>query len=452
MRRSFTPTLALVLALALALVALLLLAARVAALPYESQRWLDEQEWANANLKGLQGRVLIDGEEYEPVCSCSVPPPEHSQECYPRAVKITRKPDLPGALAPGRLVLDGANLRRLVGDPADLRMADASKHYFSDIDGRSSEEALRVWGGEAGELLLALAVWEDMTIDDTGAPLRYTSVKKAVHDWVRFYDAPSKRKAFYIHTDTDAMAFVEQGVKEEMGGAGDSDSSGGSVSTDDDPSNVDVTMPAPHLQDTVLERLLQPQGNGCPHLKQIMLRPAAYEIREELVQMFLTHVYRMMWDTTEPLRTRMKVYVYHAPDMGGLPHEAAWVDFVVGDTCLEEHKAPLFPAWSDGVSILVNHPQAVDKLHNDTALFIKGMTGGTANSMEILPKLKAKYALWDSLTKGMLPSTQGLPRYEVELSTIQSKTRGTPPPKPSPKSFKDVDPKMYEVGPLDGEE
>ena len=168
--------------------------------------------------------------------------------------------------------------------------------------------------------------------------------------------------------------------------------------------------------------------------------------------MFFTHVYRMMWDSSEPLRTRMKVYVYHAPDMGGLPHEAAWVDFVVGDTCLEEHQAPLFPAWSDGVSILVNHPQAVDKLHNETALFIKGMTGGTANSMEILPKLKAKYALWDSLTKGMLPSTQGLPRFEVELSTIQSKTRGTAPPKPPPKTFKDIDPKMYEVGPLDGEE
>ena len=95
-----------------------------ASLPYESQRWLDEQEWAMTNLQGLEGRVLIDGEVYDPVCTCTVPPPEHSQDCYPRAVKITRKPDLPGTLAPGRLVLDGVNLRRLVGDPADLRSPD----------------------------------------------------------------------------------------------------------------------------------------------------------------------------------------------------------------------------------------------------------------------------------------------------------------------------------------
>ena len=260
----------------------LLAPAASSSLPYESQRWLDEQEWASANLKGLEGRVLIDGEEYDPICTCTVPPPEHSQDCYPRAVKITRKPDLPGNLAPGRMVIDGLNLRKLVGDPADLRMVDTRKHYFSDIDGRSSEEALRVWGGEAGELLLALAVWDEMTLDETGSPLRYTSVKRAVHDWVRFYNAPSKRKAFYIHTDTDAMAFVEQGVKDIVdegadGGSGASDNEAG------DPYNIDITMPPPHLQDKVLERLLQPQGNGCPHLKQIMMRPAAYGIREELV-------------------------------------------------------------------------------------------------------------------------------------------------------------------------
>ena len=202
--------------LAAAVLALLALpTARPVSLPYESQRWLDEEEWSQANLKGIEGRFLIDGEEYEPVCTCSVPPPEHSQECYPRAVKITRKPNLGGELAPGRLVLDGLNLRKLVGDPADLRVVDVRKQYFSDIDGRSSEEALHVWGGEAGELLLALSVWDDMTVDKTGSGLRYTSVKKAIHDWVQFYNAPSKRKSFYIHTDTDAMAFVEQGLFRE---------------------------------------------------------------------------------------------------------------------------------------------------------------------------------------------------------------------------------------------
>ncbi len=385
-------------------------AAAARALPFESQRWIDEEEWAQTFLQDLDARVLVDGEEFTPTCSCRVPPPEHSAKCYPRVVKITRKADLPGDLQPGRLVLDGRNLRKLVGDPEDLRMAEAAKHYFADIDGRSSEESLNVWGGEAGELLLALAVWDELTVASTGQPLRYTSVKKAVHSWVKFYNAPNKRKVFYIHTDTDAMAFVEDGI--ETLGDGE----------------LDITQPAPEMQDAVLERLLDESGRGigCPHLANMLREPATYDVRPELVRMFLTHIFRMLWDTTEPLRKLMRVYVYHSPSVGGpspgapaLPVVAAWVDFKVGDICLAEGKAPLFPPWSDGVSVLVNHPQAVDKLHNETALFVKGMTGGTVSSMEINPKIKAKYAKWDAATKRLLPATQGLPVFEVELSALE---------------------------------
>ena len=64
---------------------------------------------------------------------------------------------------------------------------------FHDIDGRSSEEAIRSWGGEAGELLLSIAVWDDMTLASTGAPLRYTSIKKAVHSWLKYQNAMNTR-------------------------------------------------------------------------------------------------------------------------------------------------------------------------------------------------------------------------------------------------------------------
>lgn len=119
------------------------------ALPFEQERWLREEEWAQASMQGMDTRMVIDGEVYDPVCSCKVPAPENTRECYPRKVKITRRPSLDGTLAPGRLVLDGINLRRLVGDPADLRFVESKRHYFSDIDGRSSEEVLGVWGGRS---------------------------------------------------------------------------------------------------------------------------------------------------------------------------------------------------------------------------------------------------------------------------------------------------------------
>ena len=179
-----------------------------APLPHESQQWLDETEYAATNLANLNARIFIDDHTYEQTCTCKVPPASHAIKCYPQQVTITRKDPMPGVLSPGRLVLDGRNLRLLLGDPADFKMVSPEITSFHDLDGRSSEEAIRSWGGEAGELLLSLAVWDDMTLASTGAPLRYTSIKKAVHSWLKYQNAINKRKYFYMSTDTDALAFV----------------------------------------------------------------------------------------------------------------------------------------------------------------------------------------------------------------------------------------------------
>ena len=133
------------------------------ALPQESQQWIDDSEFAATNLQALDSRIIIDDEEYKAECKCHVPPPRHAILCYPSQITITKQDDLPGTLLPGRLVLDGSNLRLLIGDPATLKMVDVTKSAYHDIDGRSSEESIRIWGGEAGELLLALAVWDDLT-------------------------------------------------------------------------------------------------------------------------------------------------------------------------------------------------------------------------------------------------------------------------------------------------
>ena len=153
-----------------------------------------------------------------------------------------------GTLQPGRLLIDGSNLRKLIGDPADLRLVDATQSSFHDIDGRSSEESVRVWGGEAGQLLLALAVWDDMTLASTGAPLRYTSVKNAVEKWIKYENAINFRKYFYLNTDTDAVAFVENQISK----------SNHPNSNSDEP--LDITLPPEIMQDAVLKALITPNG------------------------------------------------------------------------------------------------------------------------------------------------------------------------------------------------
>ena len=98
-------------------------------------------------------------------------------------------------------------------------------------------------------------------------------------------------------------------------------------------------------------------------------------------------------------------YVYHNIDLGAPspkidqaphpsthpslhPREAAWINIISDDVCWEEKQVASFPAYSEDVSIFINHPQAVELLHHEAAKFLKGMTGGAVPTTEILPKLQ----------------------------------------------------------------
>ena len=65
-----------------------------------------------------------------------------------------------------------------------------------------------------------------------------------------------------------------------------------------------------------------------------------------------------MWDMENPLRRKIKYYILHTPKPGGTHVETAWVDMKVDEVCDDEERTFLFPPYSDGVSIYVNHPQA----------------------------------------------------------------------------------------------
>ena len=43
-----------------------------------------------------------------------------------------------------------------------MRNVDINKAHFSCVDGRASDEVMGTWGGDAGELMLGLAVYEEL--------------------------------------------------------------------------------------------------------------------------------------------------------------------------------------------------------------------------------------------------------------------------------------------------
>ena len=146
----------------------------------------------------------------------------------------------------------------------------------------------------------------------TGSPLRYTSVQKAIHSWIKYQNANNKRQYFYLSTDVDAMAYVES----QLASTTDNE-------YEQSNNHVDITMPDETRQDDILKALLTVNGTGCPYFKFILKNPTKYKIRPQLIEEFFTAIYRLMWNMNEPLRKKIKVYIYHSKNMGRSSHAGA---------------------------------------------------------------------------------------------------------------------------------
>jgi hypothetical protein len=388
----------------------------------EDDRFITESMYAATNLKKLNARFVFDGEQFDPVCSCKPPPPEHGRKCYPSKVTIIKGEPFPGKLQAGRLLIDAKNLRKLIGDPSDLKMVDAATHFASDIDGRSSDEIFGVWGGEFGELILAMSVWEDNNLKLLGVPLTPLILSQAIVGYIQ--NCADTRKFMYFHTDTDALAWVES----QLGGA-----------------TIDITSPPEKHKEALLKLIIRPEAQGCMHLKQILLHPDDYGVRLTLVQAAITEFYKIMWDIENELRQSIKYYVLHAPMINGRPNEVAWVNMKVGSICELENYMPLFPPWSNDVSIYVFHPQYAEVLHKRAALVVNQQTGGTADTGVLRKQLKEKYEQWDEKTKSLLPRLAGLPVFDVVIDAFEPETEA-PAIGDEPSAEKPVALEMYKVG------
>ena len=51
--------------------------------------------------------------------------------------------------------------------------------------------------------------------------------------------------------------------------------------------------------------LLKPENTGCFHLKSMLKSPDNYNIRLEIVHMFLKSFYKTLWDKANPLSEKL---------------------------------------------------------------------------------------------------------------------------------------------------
>lgn len=152
----------------------------------------------------IEGKMQINGASYNAICDCNpVSPTKTPSEiqnigpkCDPSKLRIQSEKAGQGA--------SHDDLRNLVGNIEELNYVKVPNFSFKCLDGRNQEDVLATPGGDAGEFILALIVYEDLV--GGGRRLTQENVDNFFLQYLKLMTHPK----FYMCTDDLAIAHLEK--------------------------------------------------------------------------------------------------------------------------------------------------------------------------------------------------------------------------------------------------
>lgn len=154
----------------------------------------------------IQGKMNINGEDYNTICDCSPVTPVNTKDplnqinsgpkCDPSKLRIHQEKKGNGA--------SFDEIRNLIGNIEELNYIVVPEISFKCLDGRYSNGIVGTPGGDAGEFILALIVYEDML--GGGKKLTQDNVDGILKQYLKSMVQPK----FYMCTDDSAINHVEK--------------------------------------------------------------------------------------------------------------------------------------------------------------------------------------------------------------------------------------------------
>jgi hypothetical protein len=150
----------------------------------------------------LEGKIKIHGFLFDTQCTCTKNDPKEKirEKCDPSDIIV----DLDKK---GEYNLEKSKINNFVGDIKNLEWSDISNSYFSCIDGRVKSKGLSTPGGDAGEFILALHVYENYFKNEK--ILSKEQIKSAFQKYMKF----TKSKIFYFCTDEKSVNRIKEEIK-----------------------------------------------------------------------------------------------------------------------------------------------------------------------------------------------------------------------------------------------
>ena len=279
----------------------------------------------------FESSMEVNGITYTTICDCVSPELTEQQtvKCAPSTIVLTE--EISG---------EGASLEEVQEklQSADYTFVNVPASSFRCIDGRITSESLGAFGGDLGEFGIALLVYEDLS----GKRLDEESVNLYLTEYIECME----QEYFYWCSDDEATSHVEQKLGIE---------------------GVDFLNPRDDLEDAMLDLLIQPDGIGDLHLKNLIKYPEKYSIRPEALQLLITVFYKMLWNEDDIMQKYLYLEIFP-----GDHNETAFLEIRTIEDCYVQQIAPLIiprVGNKDNLSLFVNHLDAVNIKRAQLSLF-----------------------------------------------------------------------------------
>lgn len=224
------------------------------------------------------------------------------------------------------------------------------------VDGRDAHAIVGTPGGDAGELVLALATAERLA----GRALPSAEVERIFDAYLEAFGH------FYLHSDEHAVAAWLDAVAEvEPTAAPRGRASLGSL-----------RQPPPSARGPLLELVAVPAHVGCGHVRLMLQHPEAYGVRPGLVDDVLRTFYRRLWEGHPAL----ELVVLE----GGHAESAV----VTVETDHEVHAYSPIPLVSPRIGdteVFVAHPSVARFVRRQNAAFLLEMVPSLAAGSDRFP-------------------------------------------------------------------
>lgn len=296
----------------------------------------DPSQSSNPDL--IQGKMIVNGEEYNTICDCSenniqkqedLPSQIDTEKCDPSKLSIiNEKPGVGASLD---------DVKELIGNVEKLDYVHVTNTEFTCMDGRHPNPVLSTPGGDAGEFILALSIYEDIVGNDF--QLDQDKVTKLLGSYLKFMST----KKFDMCTDDEAISHLEKRV---------------------DVIGFSLVNPQAQLRKELFKYIVEPENIGDLHLRAMLKSPESYNIRKEIPEMFIRSFYSILWNTNNDLSTKLQLTV-----LNGHHSESGFVEVRSENACQKAELAPLIPTKNKKVSVFVNHLDAISIRRKQLAQF-----------------------------------------------------------------------------------